>query len=80
MMGYHELPSLLISYFDGIGELDAVRECVNHYAGEVDDQLLNQVSLEIWHFEDGLIGEDELRSRLAVSLTESRETSMVAPE
>jgi hypothetical protein len=70
MIKNHELSNLLALYLDGPSGLDGVREFVSFYVGEVDDQLINQVSLEIWHFEDGLIDERELRQRLAVFLDE----------
>ena len=65
-----ELRRNLENYLRGIGGLDAVRMYAALYVGEVDDQLLNRVSLEIWHFEDGLIVEAELLSRLATVLNE----------
>ena len=75
----HELSSLLLRYSDGLVQLDAVREYVTLRLGDVHDELVNQVSLEIWHFEDGLIPERELKSRLAVILAESREASSLSP-
>ncbi len=80
MQTNHELSRLLVGYLEGVGELDAIREYVTLYVGEVDDHLVNQVSLEIWHLEDGLIPEGELKARLAVILAESREASALAAE
>ena len=80
MLKYHELSSLLLGYLDGLVQLDAVREYVTLRLGDVDDDLVNQVSLEIWHFEDDLIPESELKSRLALILEESREASSLVTE
>ena len=62
------LPNLLQKYIDRVVGLEAVHGFVALKIGEVDDELVDLVSMEIWHFQDGQISENELRSRLALML------------
>ena len=60
-----------IAGLDDLDDLDAVREYVTGRIGVVDDELIDDVSMEIWHFEDGLLSEERLRARLAAILQET---------
>ena len=75
-----ELSALLARYIAGSEDLPAVQEYVTlHFCG-VPNELLDHVAMEIWQFQDGYVPEDELRSRLAVILAESRVASSLASD
>ena len=63
---------LLRRYLDRLDDLGVVREYVTLRLGEVDDELIDYVSMEIWCLEDGLVTEDDLRTRLAALLEETK--------
>lgn len=65
-----DLCALLKSYISEAEGLAATREYVTLHLGAVPNDLVDHVSMEIWHFEDGLIEEKELRHRLAAILDE----------
>ena len=72
MTEHQSLPYLLQRYLDQLDGLHVVRDHVTIRVGEVDDHLIDSVSLEIWQLEDGLITEHQLRSRLYEILEESK--------
>ena len=72
------LPKLLQEYLDRRVGLDVVQAYVSWKLGEVEDELVYDVSMEIWQFQDGYLPEEELRSRIAVILAESRAASSLA--
>ena len=74
------LPKLLQEYLDRSVGLDVVHAYVSWKLGEVEDELIYDVSMEIWQFQDGYLPEDELKSRLAVILAESRAASSLASD
>ena len=65
-----ELCTLLEKYIVGTEPLNQTREYVALHLDTVPNQLVDLVSMEIWHFQDSLIEEEELRSRLADILRE----------
>ena len=70
MFHNEELANILQRYLVGLHGFGPVREFVTYFVGEVDSELIELVSLEIWNFEGNLIKEYELKSRLAVILSE----------
>ena len=74
------LLNLLQRYLDREVGLDAVHGYVSLKVGEVDDKLVDLVAMDIWQFRDGFVQEDELRTRLAEILRESRQTSTLVVE
>ena len=71
MLMDYVLPYLIQKYIAGLDDLDPVREYVTGRIGVVDDELIDYVSMEIWHFEGGLLSEERLRARLAAILQET---------
>ena len=71
MLMDYVLPYLIQKYIAGLDDLDTVREYVTARIGVVDDELIDYVSMEIWHFEDGLLSEERLWARLAAILQET---------
>ena len=66
-----ELRFILEKYIDGRETLQATREYVILHLGPVANRLVDLVSMEIWHYEDRLITEDELKGRLGLILGET---------
>ncbi len=64
------LHELLPRYLDGLAGLETVREFVTARVGTVDDELIDYVSMEIWHLDDGFVTEERLRARLEEFLKE----------